>query len=157
MEAPPMGNPAPNQGMMHEKMMHGKGMMHEEKMMDHGSMEKVDARIKMLHGKLKITSDQEQSWAAVAQVMRDNQKAIHDLIMERRENGAQMSAVDDLQSYQKIADEHAEGLRKLIPVFTTLYDSMSDSQKRNADEIFGRYEGHRHAGESGRRRHHHHK
>jgi hypothetical protein len=50
--------------------------------------------------------------------------------------------VDDLHSYGQIAAAHAEGIQKLLPVFTNLYASMSDAQKKTADEAFRH--GHRH-------------
>ncbi len=105
--------------------------------------QRVEMRIQNLHDKLKITTDQEDKWNAVAQVMRDNEKSIHVMIDQRHQQGQSMNAVDDLDSYQKIADEHADGLKRLIPVFKDLYNTMSDDQKKNADEVFGRFEGHR--------------
>ena len=54
-----------------------------------------------------------------------------------------MSAVDDLETYQKIAQAHADGLQKLVTAFQPVYDSMSDDQKKNADQVFGQFEGHR--------------
>lgn len=107
-------------------------------------MQHVEDRIKTLHEKLKITSAQEPQWDAVAQAMRDNANAIHALIEERHQNAKTMTAVDDLESYEKITDQHADGLKKLIPVFQTLYDTMSPEQKANADKVFGQFEGHRH-------------
>ena len=102
----------------------------------------VEEHIKSLHDKLNITADQEDQWSAVAQTMRDNEKAIHTLTEQRRASAGSLTAIDDLKSYQQIADEHAEGIKKLIPVFETLYDAMSDDQKKNADMVFGTYEGH---------------
>jgi hypothetical protein len=49
-----------------------------------------------------------------------------------------MTAVDDVKSYAEIAAAHANGLQKFIPVFETLYQNMSDEQKKNADLLFGR-------------------
>ena len=43
-----------------------------------------------------------------------------------------------MKSYAEIAAAHANGLQKFIPVFETLYQNMSDEQKRNADLLFGR-------------------
>ncbi len=105
----------------------------------------VENRIQTLHDKLKITADQEDAWVKVAQTMRDNETNIHQLIRERHAHPDSMTAIDDLQSYQKIAQAHADGLQKLTTVFQDLYNSMSDDQKRNADEVFGRFEGHRDA------------
>jgi hypothetical protein len=103
----------------------------------------VESRIKTLHAKLKITPDQESDWNDFAQAMRDNEANMSQMIQERHQKGATLSAVDDLQSYQKIAQAHADGMTKLISAFEPLYDSMSDEQKKNADEVFGRFEGHR--------------
>ena len=47
-----------------------------------------------------------------------------------------MNAVDDLHSYEAIADAHAAGVKKLMTAFETLYASLSDAQKKNADAVF---------------------
>ena len=96
----------------------------------------VEARIKYLHTKLNITPEQEPLWNNVAQVMLDNAKTMDELIKARSANAATMSPVDDLKSYSAIADAHADGLQKFIPVFESLYSSMSDAQKINASKLF---------------------
>jgi protein CpxP len=100
------------------------------------SEDRVEARIKDMHAKLKITAAQEDQWAKVAQVMRDNEKTIEPLIKARAANAKTMTAVDDLKSYGEITDVHADGIKKFTPVFATLYDSMSDAQKKTADGLF---------------------
>jgi predicted small secreted protein len=97
---------------------------------------RVEARIKSLHDRLKITSAEEPQWSGVAQAMRDNARQMQGAIEQRRE-ARNMTAVDDLKAYQLMADTHAQGLEKLIPAFEALYDSMSDVQKKKADAIFG--------------------
>jgi protein CpxP len=98
--------------------------------------DRVEARITNMHAKLKITAAQEDQWAKVAQVMRDNEKTIEPLIKARTENAKTMTAVDDLKSYGKITDAHADGIKKFTPVFATLYEGMSDAQKKEADGMF---------------------
>src|SRR5215469_15498435 len=90
----------------------------------------VEARIKSLHSKLKITAAQEPQWQQVAQVMRDNAADIEKMVSERNAKLKTMTAVDNLQTYSDIAQAHADGLKKLVPVFDTLYGTMSDAQKR---------------------------
>jgi len=99
-------------------------------------VDRVEARIKELHAKLNITQAQEDLWTNVTQVMRDNAQTVDALIKVRSGNAKTMTAIDDLKSYGNVADAHAEGLKKFIPVFGTLYASMSDAQKKNADTIF---------------------
>ncbi|MGF6780160.1 Spy/CpxP family protein refolding chaperone [Paraburkholderia sp. GAS334] len=98
--------------------------------------ESVDTRISSLHNRLQITADQEALWQKVAQVMRDNATTMDALKDARRSHANSMSAMDDLKAYGLAADAHADGIRKLTPAFQTLYDSMSDVQKKNADLIF---------------------
>jgi hypothetical protein len=105
---------------------------------------RVEERIKELHDKLKITEDQTDAWGKVADTMRENEKIMEPLIRERHENGSARTAIEDLESYQKIAAAHADSLGKFVAVFQPLYDSMSDEQKKNADTMFGKFEGHEH-------------
>jgi protein CpxP len=98
--------------------------------------ERVEERIKEMHAKLKITQTQEDQWAKVAQVMRDNAKSMDALTQARFEHAKTMTAVDDLKSYGEITDAHADGIKKFTPVFATLYASMSDAQKKEADALF---------------------
>lgn len=96
----------------------------------------VESRIKELHDKLKITQAQEDLWGKVTQEMRDSSKAVHDLANTRSQKASTMTAIDDLKSYAEIAKVHADGMSHFIDVFSPLYNSMSDDQKKNADEVF---------------------
>jgi hypothetical protein len=99
--------------------------------------ETVDQRIANLHKSLKITADEETAWTAVAQAMRDNAAAMQKLIEERDADAAKpVTAVDDLNSYQQFAQQHADGLKNLITAFDTLYNAMPDPQKKLADQVF---------------------
>ena len=95
-----------------------------------------DARIADLHAKLKITPAQEVLWTNVTQVMQDDAQTLDALIKARADHAKTMTAVDDVKSYSDIAEAHAAGLKKFIPVFEALYASMSDAQKKNADTVF---------------------
>ena len=96
----------------------------------------VDTRINNLHARLQITADQETLWQPVAQVMRDNAGTMDSLRQSRMANANNMSAVEDLRSYGQVVDAHADGIKKLTSAFEALYNSMSDTQKHNADLIF---------------------
>jgi hypothetical protein len=100
--------------------------------------ETVEQRITSLHRQLKITPAEEASWTAVAQAMRDNAAAMQKLIEDRNATtGQPMTAVDDLNSYEKFAQAHADGVKNLITSFDTLYGAMPDAQKKIADQVFG--------------------
>jgi protein CpxP len=99
--------------------------------------ETVEQRITNLRASLKITADQETKWNAVAQAMRENAANMDKLVAANRTTPPQnMSAVDDLKSYQKFAQAHVDGLKNLIASFDKLYTAMPDAQKKVADSVF---------------------
>src|SRR6185437_254068 len=99
--------------------------------------ETVEQRITNLHTALKITSEQETKWNGVAQAMRENAANMDKLVAANRTNPPQnMTAVEDLTTYQKFAQAHVDGLKNLNSAFTTLYDAMPDAQKKVADQVF---------------------
>lgn len=99
--------------------------------------ETVEQRITNLQRALKITSDQEPKWNAVAQAMRENATSMDTLIAVSRKTPPQnMTAVNDFQSYQKFEQAHVDGLKNLIGPFETLYAAMPDAQKKIADDVF---------------------
>lgn len=99
--------------------------------------ERMEARIKAMHDKLKITPEQEIEWAQVADIMRVNEMQMEVLVKARTEK-PNMTAVENLSSYAEITNEHADGIERLTPVFTALYDQMTPEQKKIADEYFNR-------------------
>lgn len=98
--------------------------------------DRVEARIKDLHTKLKIAPEQEALWNNVAQAMRDNAKTMEALIKTRSEKAGTMNAVEDLKSYGEITQGHADTVKTFIPIFEPLYAGMSDAQKKDADVLF---------------------
>jgi protein CpxP len=96
----------------------------------------LEARIKSLHRALQITADQEPQWQAVADVMRANAETIVTLMEARAGKAKTMTAIDDLNSYEAMAEAHAAGVKKLVTAFETLYASLSDAQKKKADAEF---------------------
>jgi len=106
----------------------------------HNDRDRVEQRIKTMHDKLKLTPAQEPQWKDVAKVMRENESDIHKLVQDRHENEP-ANAIEDLESYETIADAHADGLKKLVPVFESFYKNLSTEQQARADGMFGKFEG----------------
>lgn len=109
-----------------------------------------ETRITYLHVTLKITPAQEDLWGGVTEVMRANASTMETLRTARSERAPTMTAVEDFTSYAEIAEVHADGIRKFVPVFAALYENMSDAQKKNADTIFRRGETPKRTGSTGR-------
>jgi hypothetical protein len=99
--------------------------------------ETVEQRITNLHAELRITGAEEAAWNNVAQAMRENAAAMEKLVAAKTVQAPQnMTAIDDLKSYEKFAQAHADGLKNLISSFQTLYTAFPDDQKKNADTVF---------------------
>jgi protein CpxP len=101
-----------------------------------GAQSRVETRIKQLHAQLHITPAEEAQWNQFAQVMRDNARAMDEAAAQRAAKFPTMTAVQDLQSYEQLAEAHVQHLQKLIPAFQALYDSMPAEQKQLADQVF---------------------
>ena len=100
------------------------------------AMGTVEAHIRDLHKRLKITDAQKAQWDALAQVMRSNAEKMADLEKQRAADAKTMTAVDVVKSYSEVIDAHEDGMKKFIPAFEDLYNSMSDAQKKIADSLF---------------------
>lgn len=96
----------------------------------------VEGLIGHLHQELKITPAQESLFLKVADVMREDAATMSTLAKKRADGAATMTAVDDLKSYAEISEAHAQGTKRMIPVFQELYSSMSEAQKKLADVEF---------------------
>lgn len=97
---------------------------------------RVEAHIKQLHTQLHITAAQEQQWDAFANVMRHNAADMSAAYQERAQKFTSMNALQNMQSYVKIAEEHAQHLQKLADAFETLYNSLPAAQQKFADQAF---------------------
>jgi hypothetical protein len=111
--------------------------------------DRVGMYLDKLHKQLSITAAQEPQWNAYAQVMRDNAAAMdqsaqqENQAIQARAGQKSMTAEDDLKAYEAWVDaraahdqQYSDGLKKLVPAFDALYDSMSDQQKKKADTLF---------------------
>lgn len=100
-------------------------------------METIEQRITTLHDALKITANEEGSWAAVATSMRENAAAMEKLTAAKSTQEQQgMTATDDLKAYMTFAQAHLDGLKNLSASFGTLYNSMPADQQKVADQVF---------------------
>lgn len=97
----------------------------------------IEQRINDLHAALQITPQEEPKWDHVAKVMRDNASAMDKLVAERDSQASEgMTAVENLQQYEKFAQAHVTHLKKLTTAFDALYTSMPPTQQKVADQVF---------------------
>jgi periplasmic protein CpxP/Spy len=100
---------------------------------------RVNQRIAQMHQRLKITPDQEATWNGFAQVMRENVTSNDHAYRARSASIATMSAPDNMRNFAEIEQARAQGIQNLAAAFQTLYDGMSDGQKKTADTLFRHY------------------
>ena len=98
--------------------------------------ERVESHIKELHAQLRITAAEEPQWDQFAQVMRDNARDMDQAFTQRAQQYPTMNAVQNMQSYEQIAEAHAQHLQKLVPAFDNLYNAMPEQQKKLTDQVF---------------------
>lgn len=98
--------------------------------------ERVERRIKELHAQLHITPAQQAQWSQFAEVMRQNARDMDQAVMQRVQQLETINAVQNMQSYQQLAEEHAQHVQKLCQAFENLYNGMPDQQKQLTDQVF---------------------
>ena len=100
------------------------------------AQQRVEQRIRELQAQLQITPAEEAQWNLFATTMRENAAQMDRALTQRGRQYASMNALQNLQSYAELAQDHAQQLQKLAAAFGNLYDAMPEQQKRMADEAF---------------------
>jgi periplasmic protein CpxP/Spy len=110
----------------------------------------IDGRIAFLKAEIKITPDQEAQWAKVAQVLRDDsaerRKAFEDMRGAGGANPPPRTALQRLEGEARMSTLRAQQSSRFLAAFRPLYDSLSDEQKKAADDVMaphGHHFGHR--------------
>lgn len=94
----------------------------------------VEAQISDLQKRLKITPAQQPQFDAFAQAVRQNTQEMNSLMQQEQQKTAR-NAVEDLRISVLVAQAEADGLKRLLPPLEALYASLSDQQKRTADQL----------------------
>jgi len=145
----PQGGP-PGGGMMGSDMMNGGDMGRMMPMMLGGMMggmpfEHIEGRLAFLKTELKITPAQEPQWSTFADTVRSiarSMKDMHEQMMQGGGRGGMMrggaqaaSAPARLDHYERMLTTRLEVVRTIKAAFAPLYASLSDEQKKTADEL----------------------
>lgn len=160
--APPSGQSGMGQGMMGGGMMGGRGGMMGGNMMQMMGMmgqrgaetgcpgmsgmatiDRVEGRIAFLRTELKITDAQGSAWNAFADALRANAKSLGEVraSMMPQQGAAQQGLVDRLSLEEKWLAARLEGTRAIKSALTNLVGTLSDDQKKTADELLAPHMG----------------
>jgi hypothetical protein len=149
----------PMMGMMNDmkNMMNGMSMMHMMEMMQTMGMmipgmdgmatiDRIEGRIAFLRTELKITDTQADAWNAFADTLRANAKKLGELraSMMPKSGDAQQQAstmADRLDQQEQWLLARLEGLRTMKAAFTKLNETLSDEQKKTANDLLAPHMG----------------
>ncbi len=98
--------------------------------------QRVEEHIKELRAQLQITPAEQPQWEQFANVMRENARGMDQQFTQRMQQYPTMNALQNMRSYEQIAQIHAQGLQKLFPAFENLYNSMPQQQQQLTDQVF---------------------
>ena len=101
------------------------------------TIDRVEGRIAFLRTELKITDAQSSAWNAFADALRTNAKSLGEVraSMMPQQGGAQQSLVDRLTLQEKWLAARLEGTKAIKSALTNLVSTLSDEQKKTADEL----------------------
>jgi hypothetical protein len=103
-------------------------------------IEHVEGRIAFLHAELKITDAQANAWKAFADALRSNAQklgAVRQTMATMFKPGAnpQPSLADRLELQEQWLAARLEGTRAIRTTLAALLNSLSDDQKKTANEL----------------------
>ncbi|MBR1087748.1 Spy/CpxP family protein refolding chaperone [Bradyrhizobium manausense] len=131
-----MGGRMPMMDMMQMMMRHSGGGMDGMATIDH-----VEGRIAFLRTELKITDAQTSAWNAVADALRANAKSLGEVRASMMAGAAPQTLLDRLTLQEKWLAARLEGTRAIKSALTNLDSSLSDEQKKTADELLAPHMG----------------
>jgi hypothetical protein len=107
----------------------------------------IEGRIAFLKAELGITPQQQAQWDKLAQVMRDNAKELDANFAQMRAQAdtGTHNAVQRLEAQGRFAALKVQQSGRVLAAFRPLYDSLSDQQKKTADDLMGRHRHHHHS------------
>ena len=111
--------------------------------MSMATIDHVEGRIAFLRTELKITDAQTSSWNAFADALRANAKGLAEVraSMVPQQGAAPQSLVDRLTLQEKWLAARLEGTRAIKSALTNLVGTLSDEQKKMADELLAPHMG----------------
>lgn len=147
--APAQSTPPGQPGMGGMPMMNMMGMMRSTRMMELGTagmatIDRIEGRIAFLRTELKITEAQTTVWNTFADVLRANAKKLGDVrssVIPQASAGQAPTLMERLDLQERWMLARLEGTRTIKSALSKLYESLSDEQKKSANELLAPHMG----------------
>jgi hypothetical protein len=99
-------------------------------------IDRVDGRLAFLRTELKITEAQSASWNKLADVIRDSVKNRTERMRAVWSgDAAAKTLIERLDAHEQFMAARLEELKKVKVAWSELYQGLSESQKKEADEV----------------------
>jgi hypothetical protein len=131
--------------MSNMSVMHTMGMMQSMGMMGPGmagmaTMDRVEGRIAFLRAELKITDAQADAWNAFADALRVNARKLGEVGISMMSKPGEMqqgagTISERLERQEQWLLARLEGTRAMKSAFTKLNETLSDDQRKTANEL----------------------
>jgi len=135
----------------HRSMMNMMETMRSMRMMGPGgggmaTIDRIEGRIAFLRAELKITDAQAGVWNAFAQTLRANAKKLGEMrssMMPQAGAGQQKAPtiIERVESQERWMQARLDGTRTMKTALSKLYETLSDDQKKSANELLAPHMG----------------
>jgi hypothetical protein len=107
------------------------------------TIDRIEGRIAFLKTELKIADAQSAAWNAFAEALRTNARSLGEVraSMMPQAGAVQQGLVDRLALQEKWLATRLEGTRAIKSALTNLVSTLSDEQKKAADELLAPHMG----------------
>jgi LTXXQ motif family protein len=102
----------------------------------------IEGRLAFLRTELRITEAQSPLWDRVAAILRERaakMDAAIEAARKARSDGATQDLVTRLDARIRFREQRTESARAFLAAFRPLYESLSEEQKKTAEELFARH------------------
>ena len=96
----------------------------------------IETQLAEVKKRLSITAAQQPQFDQFATIVKQNAQTMDALMKKATAQGAQQNAVEGLRTAASFAQTEADNLKRLVPALEALYASLSEQQKRAADQLF---------------------
>ena len=127
--------------------MHSMGMMHMMGMMGRGTdgmatIDRVEGRIAFLRAELKITDAQADAWNGFADALRTNARKLAEVRATKPGDGQPASTLTArLDQQEQWLSARLDGTRAMKSAFAKLNETLSDDQKKTANDLLAPHMG----------------